>query len=212
MMPLGSVKENLEHVRGQISEMTNHLSEMIMEAVEGAVTADTARLKAVIERDAIVDRMEEEAIAITFGTIVMQAPAGKAARFLAGGLSIIGELENACDDVVKLAKRARKVGDKLPAELGPPLGALAEGVVQMLHNVIDLIDHYNEEKCQAFIESDSLIDQGYKAARNRVLEIAEHGTLNREVLRMVEMFHALEHVADHLVEIARRIRLLHQPL
>ncbi len=190
--------------------MADHLSEMIMDSVEGAVTNDPVRLNAVIARDLQVDQLESEATTITFNTIVLHAPAGKQARMLAAGLLVVSELENAANDVVKLAKRARKIGTRMPEELGPPLGALAEGVVQMLHHTLDLLDNYSEEKCVAFIESDSLIDQGYKAARNRVIQMADEGLkFDREMLRMVEMFHALEHVADHLVEIARRIRLLH---
>lgn len=208
-----TVTQSIDHVQELLHRMADKVCEMVLEAVEGVVTNDTERLQRVIAADPELDAMEEEAVLTTFRVIVLQAPVAKDARFFAGVLSIISELENAGDDAVKLARRGKKMKIELPEQLRAPLGALAESTIQMVKNTMDLVNDFREDEAEILIQSDELIDSGYKAARKHILTSAEeHLPFNRELYRMIEMFHALEHIADHMVEIAKRLSLISKTL
>jgi phosphate uptake regulator len=81
----------------------------------------------------------------------------------------------------------------------------------MFGSSLHLFVAYSDELALEIIEADISVDGQYSAARNRVFELlranpdaAEH------LVRTIDAFHALEHVADHAVEIARRMQILHR--
>jgi phosphate uptake regulator len=54
-----------------------------------------------------------------------------------------------------------------------------------------------------------MIDSAYKKARNQIFVMAsENPVATQELFWTIEIFHSLEHVADHAVEIARRMKQL----
>jgi phosphate uptake regulator len=68
---------------------------------------------------------------------------------------------------------------------------------------------YDEELASNIIEYDSMIDSAYKKARNQIFVMAsENPVATQELFWTIEIFHSLEHVADHAVEIARRMKQL----
>ena len=200
----------LHAVRDIFVEMSTIVTDMVLTAVEAAITEDPELAAQVVTRDEELDNLEEAAMRKVTDLVVLQAPVSKDARFLRASLAVVGELEQAGDDAVKLARRVRKIGAHFPAEFRMPLGALAESVVQMIHDVVVLVEHFDDDEAQRIIDSDGQIDGAYKQARTRVFELIEGGQdFDRQMLRTIEIFHSLEHVADHAVEIARRMRKFH---
>lgn len=206
--------QSLENSRQKLQEMTDAVCLMVLDAVEGAVTDQPDLLQSVIDRDNELDEFERKLIEDVFQLVVLRSPVGKDARFLASVFSIASELENAGDDAVKLARRASKIQGEFPGELQAPLGALAESVVQMLHDAMALTNVYTEQRADEIIASDEHIDSAYKKARRHIMNFTEAtgGTLTRDMFRMIEIFHALEHIADHAVEIAKRLKSLNRDL
>lgn len=180
---------------------------MVLDAVESAVSDDDYITQRVVDGEQELDELEERAMQSIFEVVVLQAPVSEDARFLMSTLSIVGELEQAGDDAVKLARRAQKLRGDFPPELQAPLGVLAEEVVQLLVDTGRLYDQYSEEEAVRIIAMDAEIDSAYKNARNHVLETSDaSNAMSRQLFRTIEIFHALEHVADHAVEIAKRLQ------
>lgn len=199
--------DKLEEIRTMLISMADQVCSMVLDGVEGAVSDDMPMLERVVTADPQIDDLEDQIMRQVFELIVMQSPVSDDARLLMGTLSIVGELEQAGDDAVKLARRATKMRGKFREDLLAPLGALAESSVQMMSDAMSLYSHYDDDKAQEIIEGDSLIDTAYKQARRRILEVTDsEGPLSRDMFRTIEIFHALEHFADHGVEIAKRLR------
>lgn len=204
--------EKVLDIRTMLHSMADKVCGMVLDGVEGAVSDDMAMLERVMKADPEIDDLEDQVMKLVFELTVMQAPVSDDARVLMGTLSIVGELEQAGDDAVKLARRASKMRGKFREDLLAPLGALAESSVQMITDAMELYGHYDDEKALAIIQSDEMIDSAYKRARKRILEVADQeGPLSREMFRTIEIFHALEHFADHAVEIAKRLRKFRRP-
>lgn len=199
--------DRVEQIKSMLRIMAERVNGMTLDAVEGVVSADTLLLQRVVQADSQIDEYEARILDDIFQLIVLQSPVSSDARLLASMISIVGELEQAGDDAVKLARRARKLKSGLAPELAAPLGALAESAVQMISDALELVIQYDAQKAQDLIDADEMVDSGYKRARNHVLEFADtQGPLSRELFRTIEIFHALEHVADHAVEIAKRLQ------
>ncbi|MBN8690208.1 MAG: hypothetical protein J0L72_05380 [Armatimonadetes bacterium] len=200
----------VEEVRHLLREMGDTVCKMTLDAVEGAVGDDPELLDQVAAQDLEVDALESRIMEQVFRLIVLQAPVASDARLLTSTISIVGELEQAGDDAVKLARRAKKIGGNFRDDLRAPLGALAESVVQMISDAVELYEDYNEERAIAIVQADEMIDSAYKKARKRIMELANEDSAMREMFRTIEIFHALEHVADHAVEIAKRLQVFHR--
>lgn len=205
--------EKLDEIRTLLISMADQVCSMVLDGVEGAVSDDLAMLERVVEADPRIDELEDRIMKEVFELMVMQSPVSEDARLLMGTLSIVGELEQAGDDAVKLARRASKMRGKFREDLLAPLGALAESSVQMMSDAMALYSQYDDAKAEEIIEGDSLIDTAYKRARRHILEVADaEGPLSRDMFRTIEIFHALEHFADHGVEIAKRLRKFRRPV
>lgn len=204
--------EKVIEIRTMLQAMAEKVNGMVLDGVEGAVSDDLAMLERVMEADPEIDDLEDQIMRTVFELMVMQAPVSDDARVLMGTLSIVGELEQAGDDAVKLARRATKMRGKFREDLLAPLGALAESSVQMMTDAMDLYGHYDDAKALSIIQSDEMIDSAYKRARKRILEVTDEDVpLSRDMFRTIEIFHALEHFADHAVEIAKRLRKFRRP-
>ena len=204
--------EKLDQIRTMLMHMADLVCTMALDGVEGAVSDDLVMLDRVMNADPVIDDLEDQVMRMVFELMVMQAPVSGDARILMGTLSIVGELEQAGDDAVKMARRASKMRGKFREDLLAPLGALAESSVQMMTDAMELYTHYDDEKALTIIESDEMIDSAYKRARKRILEVSDtEGPLSRDMFRTIEIFHALEHFADHAVEIAKRLRKFRRP-
>ena len=71
---------------------------------------------------------------------------------------------------------------------------------------------YDVDLARSIVSDDEHIDGRYATARNGVLELIKADPTNaRAMLRTIEIFHALEHVADHAVAISKRMQVIHEP-
>ena len=201
--------DKMLELRERLKGVALEVCSMVLDATEGAISDDKDLIAKVLENRKKVDEENESIMLYAFETIVLQAPVSKDARFLASILAISGELRQAGVDAAKLAKRTKKIAGVFPPEHQAALGALSESVVQMLTETIRLFDVYDEELASNIIEYDSMIDSAYKKARNQIFVMAsENPVATQELFWTIEIFHSLEHVADHAVEIARRMKQL----
>lgn len=200
--------DQLDEIKALIHRMGDCVTEMLDLATQLAFAFDEGHYARIQALDDIVDRSEEQAMTIAVEAIMRQSPVAGDLRLLASTLSIVGELEQAGDDAEKLAGRARKMGDALPEEFKAALFDMQQEACEVLRLAVSLYDHYDDEVAERILEADNAVDFGYKSARKRVVAlIEEHPQNARQLLRLIGLFHALEHAADRGVEITKRLRM-----
>ncbi len=183
-------------------------NEMIRLAVESIVSGDLDLAQRVIAMDDEVDLLESETLQRTIATMGMNAPVASDLMMLAGTLNVIGEVEKVADDAVKLARRATKLVGHFPAEMKLALSQLGEASSKMFSSALRLYSEYSDELASEVIHGDKAIDTQYTTARGRVFKLIQQNPDNTEhLVRTIEAFHALEHVADRSVQIAVRLRM-----
>lgn len=191
--------------------MGTRANELVKQAVDALLNGDLDLAHTVIEGDDDVDRMEQETHKRTVLTVMQEAPVATDLRFLISTLGVVSEIEKTADDAVKLSRRARKLKDQFPAEMKVALLELGEEARKMFNAAIRLYTQYSPELAEEIIKSDKDVDTRYSHARDRVIQLIQANPENTEhLVRTIESFHALEHVADHAVEIARRMRMLYE--
>ncbi|MFN7172662.1 MAG: phosphate signaling complex PhoU family protein [Fimbriimonadaceae bacterium] len=202
-----SLDLELEQLQSILARMHATVTTMIRMAVRVTLESDQSLAKQVRRLDDEVDVLELEAMNMILVLLMRHAPVAGDLKFLTATLGIVGELEKAGDDAVKLARRSKKTVETFPEEMQHALQEMSEATIQILDDAMVLYTDYSDEHAQRVIDSDSDIDSRYKRARNNLLAlIADTPTLTKPLYRCIETFHALEHAADHAVDIAKRMR------
>lgn len=201
----------LDEIRRDIVRMGGRVNDLIKAAIDAALGGDLDLAQRVITDDDEIDAYEQDIHRRTVLTVLQEAPVAADYRFLVSALGVVGEVEKAADDAVKLARRVKKLSGNFPTELKVALVELGEESRRMFAASIRLFTEYSPELADEIIANDKEVDTRYSKARNRVIEMIRENPENSESLvRTIDSFHALEHVADHAVEIARRMKMLYE--
>jgi phosphate transport system protein len=203
-------RERLEDIRSDVIRMGGDANEMVRLAVEATLNGDLELANHVIASDDRVDEYERSAVNKTVVAVMQESPVAADLKFLVSTLGVVGEIEKVGDDAVKLARRATKLSGQFPAEMRLALLELGDAARRSFNSSIRLYSEYSQELAQEIIRGDKQIDNAYSQARNKVFElIQQNPEATEHLVRTIEAFHALEHVADHAVSIAVRLRMLY---
>lgn len=202
------IELRLDNIRKNVARMGELVTDMVRQACESACYSNGQLAKKVVESDDLVDGIELEITRDVIVTTMRHSPVAKDLLFLSATLGVIGELEKAGDDAAKLARRVAKLSGSFPVELRTPLMELGEEVRVMFARVLRLYLDYDDALAQEIIDQDQEIDRLYKHARAELIQrMSEDPEQARQLMRSTSVFHALEHIADHSVEIAKRLQL-----
>ena len=201
----------LYQIQADMVRMGSLVNDMVRCAVDATVHGDSDLAAKVLKSDDDVDRLEQELIQSAVHAMLRESPVAQDLRLLVSALGVVGEIEKAGDDAVKLARRATKLTGHFPAEMKLALNELGEEARRVFSSAIKLCSEYDSELANQVIRADKDIDSHYVQARDRIIEILRKDPTEAEhLVRSIEAFHALEHLADHAVEIARRLKVHHE--
>jgi phosphate transport system protein len=201
-------QERLEEIRSEVLRMGSEANEMVRMAVDATLNGDLELAQQVLHRDDDVDDLEKRALDLTVLTMMSEAPVAADLKFLVSTLSVVGEIEKVGDDAVKLARRATKLRANFPTELKVSLLDIGELARRSFAASLKLYVEFSPELSEEIILQDEEVDTAYSRARDRLLTLIEaNPSATEHLVRSIECFHALEHVADHAVAIAKRLSI-----
>lgn len=187
------------------------VNNLVKMSIDAALTGNLDQVEGVISGDDEIDSYELDIFKKTVSIVLRESPVATDYRVLVATLGVVGEIERAGDDAVKLARRAKKLRGQFPAEMRVPLVELGEEARRVFSAALRLYTEFSVDLADEIIASDEGIDTRYSTARSRVIEMIRANPENTEhLVRTIDAFHALEHVADHGVEIARRLKMLNR--
>ena len=200
--------EQLSALRSAVLQMGNIALEMVRLACDAVQTSNAELATQVLSKDDEVDRLEDACTLDAMMLVMRESPVGRDLKLLTATIGIVGEIEKVGDDDVKLARRGTKLAGVFPAELKVMFQEMGERSRQAFGSSLRLYGEYSEELAKEIVSGDEAIDDLYQQARLRVEALIPANTSQTaNLLRTIEAFHALEHVADHAVEIALRLKL-----
>jgi len=200
--------QKLGEIRGSVIKLGGLASDMVRMAVEATLNNDVELAKKVIAMDDEVDRLDNDTLELAAATVMVETPVASDLKMLASALGILGEIEKVADDAVKMASRSIKLSGLFPAEMKRPLREMAEEARRVFAGSLRLFTDYNHNLAVEIRKADSEIDRLYGVARHRIYELIQQNPKATEhLVRSIEVFHAIEHVADHAEDIAKRIML-----
>jgi phosphate transport system protein len=184
-------------------------NELVRLAVDAVLNGDVELASRVILSDEEINHLERETLHKTVVAVMQEAPVAADLRFLISTVGVVGEIEKVGDHAVKLARRATKLSGHFPAEMRLALQELSELARTSFAASLRLYLEYSEGLALEIVHGDHAVDTAYVAARNRIFDlIRAKPDATPNLVRTIECFHALEHVADNAVAIAERISMI----
>jgi len=192
--------------------MGNRASEMVRQAVEATVTDNIELAQHVVTADDEVDKLEREVTEKTVITVMREAPVAQDLRFLISTIGVVGEIEKTADKAVKLARRAIKLTGRFPGEMKLPLQTLGEMARTSFSSALRLYVDFDLSLAEEVVHSDEAIDKAYTQVRSQLTALIQQDSSQTEhLIRTMDAFHTLEHVADYAVAIAVRVWMINAP-
>jgi phosphate transport system protein len=199
----------LEAIETKVIELFAMVAEDLPAATNALLSSNNEVLGALGERQQDIHAIYPEIEKLVNREILLQAPVADDLRFLLSVLRILPDLERSHHSVVEIASRANHI---LSADLSPR----ARGLVERMANVVSGMwrqaadSWYQRDRAAAsgLAERNEEMDELYASL---IGELASGGMALPVAMEMTLVARFYERLADHAVNIARRVIYLAGP-
>ena len=199
----------LEAIEGKVIELFAMVAEDLPGATQALLTGNNDVLQALTEREQLINTLYPQIEELVNREILLQAPVASDLRFLLSVLRIVPELERSHDLVVQIASRANHIlgGDLSPRTRGivERMGTLES---EMWRQAVDSWYQRDRSAALALEERDDEMDELHASL---IAELASGRMALPVTMEMTLVARFYERLADHAVNIARRVVYLAGP-
>ena len=203
---LKAFDEDIDRLRGLISEMGQLAHQAIRESMRCLIERDTEGALRVVERDKEIDRLEIETEKRVVQLIALRAPMAGDLRDAVAALKISGVVERIGDYAKNIAKRVpllENMGKIEPLSLLPEMARIA---TEMVHDVLDAFLERDAEAAVRVCQRDSLVDDFYDSIfRTLLTHMMENPQSIGQSAHLLFVAKNLERVGDHATNIAEMV-------
>ena len=196
-------QRELDAIEAKVIELFAMVAEDLPRATEALLSGNTDTLRALTEREQMVDALYPEIEELANREIVLQAPVASDLRFLLSVLRIVPELERSHDLVIDIAHRANH---SLSQHLTPRSRGLVEGMGQLVSDMwraaVDSWYQRDRTVATALQDRDEEMDELHASL---IAELASGQMAIPVTMEMTLVARSYERLAAHAVNIARRV-------
>ncbi|HKX23434.1 MAG TPA: phosphate signaling complex protein PhoU [Rhizorhapis sp.] len=204
---LKAFDEDIDRLRGLISEMGGRAEAAIGEALTALTRKDLELAAHVVENDHKIDELEAEIEKLVVQTIALRAPMADDLREVVAALKIVGVVERIGDYAKNIAKRVPLVaaeGNSIkPTTLLPAMGQVAG---EMVHDVLNAFAARDADLAAAVCGRDRVVDDFYNSIfRTLVTYMMENPRHISESAHLLFIAKNIERIGDHATNIAEMV-------
>lgn len=199
-------QRELDAIEAKVIELFAMVAEDLPRATEALLSGNREALRALTEREQMVDALYPEIEELANREIVLQAPVASDLRFLLSVLRIVPELERSHDLVIDVAHRANH---SLSQDLSPRSRGLVERMGQLVTDMwrVAADSWYQRDRnaAGALQDRDEEMDELHASL---FAELASGQMALPVTMEMTLVARSYERLAAHAVNIARRVIFL----
>jgi phosphate transport system protein len=203
---LKAFDEDIEHLRGLITEMGQLAHAAIREAMRCLVEGDIVAAAKVVEDDKKIDALEIEAEKRVVRLIALRAPMAGDLRDAVAALKISGVVERIGDYAKNIAKRVPLLD--VPSNM-EPLSLLPEMARIATQMVTDVLNAFVERDAEAAVDvcnRDRIVDDFFDSVfRTLLTHMMENPQTIGQSAHLLFVAKNLERVGDHATNIAEMV-------
>jgi len=196
-------QRELDDIEAKVIELFAMVAEDLPRATDALLNGNRDALRAVAEREQVIDALYPEIEGLANREIVLQAPVASDLRFLLSVLRIVPELERSHDLVMDIAHRAHHI---LSQDLSPRtrglIAAMGQLVSDMWRAAVDSWYQRDRTVASALDARDEEMDDLHASL---IAELAAGGMSIPVTMELTLVARSYERLAAHAVNIARRV-------
>ncbi len=199
--------EELEQLRTQVSNMGGLVEQQLAQAIEAIVSADSSLGLEVARRDVEVNQFEVRIDEECGRILATRAPAAADLRLIVAVIKAITDLERIGDEAQRIGfLAARLAGETQSIKRYDELKALAEHVLDMVHDALDAFSRLDAEDALKVVEEDKLVDEEYDMVSRQCISMMmeDPHTISR-FMDVSWVARALERIGDHAKNISEYV-------
>jgi phosphate transport system protein len=207
--PRHEFERDLEAIEAKVIELFAMVAEDLPGATQALLTGNNDVLRALTEREQLINTLYPEIEELVNREILLQSPVASDLRFLLSVLRIVPELERSHDLVVQIASRANHI-------LGEDLSVRTRGIVERMGTLASdmwrqAVDSWYQRDRSAALALEERDDEMDELHASLIAELASGGMALPVTMEMTLVARFYERLADHAVNIARRVIYLAGP-
>ncbi len=196
-------QREMDAIEAKVIELFAMVAEDLPRATDALLSGDKETLRALTEREQMVDALYPEIEELVNREIALQAPVASDLRFLLSVLRIVPELERSHDLVIDVAHRANHI---LSRDLSPRTRGLVEAMGQLVSDMwrtaVDSWYQRDRTAAKALQDRDEEMDELHASL---IAELASGQMAIPVTMEMTLVARSYERLAAHAVNIARRV-------
>ena len=203
---LKAFDEDIDRLRGLISQMGGLAEHAIGEAMRCLVQRDTEGALLVVQNDKKLDSLEIEAERRAVQLIALRAPMAGDLRDVVAALKISGVVERIGDYAKNIAKRVPLLEDMGKIEPLSLLPEMARIATSMVHDVLNAFVDRDAEAAERVAERDNAVDDFYDSIfRTLLTHMIENPQTIGQSAHLLFVAKNIERVGDHATNISEMV-------
>lgn len=193
-------------VADTLLRMAGHVEEMIADASRALSAGDTVLAAQVVERDAVVDRLELDLDSRCVSLLARWHPMASDLRFVTLALKVVTDLERLGDLAVNIAERVPQLVAYNPSWSWDRATEMGKVTRQMLSDTMIALNQRDAELAESVIRRDDRVDELYHHLFQDVLQsMREDPSLMSVGIHALSIAKWLERSADHVTNLAEQV-------
>ncbi|MFP3895858.1 MAG: phosphate signaling complex protein PhoU [Anaerolineales bacterium] len=201
-----SFQEDLENIKGRISQLGKEVEEAIIEAVDALMRGDLQGSRDMISEDKEINERRFDIESDILMLIATQQPMASDLRLLAAMLELTTELEHMGDYAKGIAKINLLMGETRLIEPPVEISQMADKAQAMLHRSVDAFMRQDVDMARAIPPEDDAVDTLYNTVYENLLQyISDDACRMEQANYLMWAAHNLERTADRVTNICERV-------
>lgn len=207
---MSELQSRLDKLVLRLDHMGMRVEQAVIDALSALRKSDMQAGIAVDKNDPIIDREEVEIEQDCIRLLALYQPAAIDLRTLCTIIKINSDLERIADLAASMARRVKHVvANKVSLEKYKEFEHLAQLTVDILGRTVRMLSSTDTAVARKVIESDALIDKGYRHVVQTVLEHEDRRVGGAgAAMTVINLAKAMERIGDHCTNIAEDIIFL----
>ncbi|MBN1550180.1 phosphate signaling complex protein PhoU [bacterium] len=199
-------RREIEKLKKRLLALGAEVEEIVIMAVKSLQNKDLKIAERVKERDLGVDQLEVDIEEECLKILALHQPVAIDLRYVIAIMKMNNDLERIGDLSLNIAYRSAELAEIKNIQIPQEIFLLARKSKEMLTHSLDALINMDVKLalhvCQADDEVDDLHKEMYKQTRKNIL--ANSSELDSQI-RLLEISHQLERIADHATNLAEDV-------
>ncbi len=199
--------EELTAMAGKVAEMGGLAEKAFADAISALVSQDLELARSTIDKDARLDRLQQEVESKLIELIARRQPMGQDLREITAATRISNDLERVGDLAKNVAKRVIAIDSDLQSKkLAIGVEHMTELALAQLKRVLDAYARKDAEEARRVQEADAEIDAIYTSLFRELLTyMMEDPRVITQCVHLLFCAKNIERIGDHATNIAENV-------